>query len=174
MSPNPNQPVICLIVAAAENGVIGRDGKMPWHLPSELQYFRARTMGKPVIMGRKTFQSIGKPLPGRANIVITRDVGFAAVGVAVVHSFDAALRVAKEAAAASGALEIMVLGGAEIFNQSRPLAGRVYLTRIAASPDGDTFFAPLEASQWRLVQSGPLPQPVGEVLAATTCVYERV
>ena len=173
MSPNPNQPVICLIVAAAENGVIGRDGKMPWHLPSELKYLRARTIGKPVIMGRKTFQSIGKPLPGRANIVITRDVGFAAEGVAVVHSFDAALGVAKDVAAASGADEIMVLGGAEIYAQAMLLAGRVYLTQIAASPDGDAFFPPLEPSQWRLVQSAPLPQPAGDVLAATTCVYER-
>ena len=174
MSPNPNQPVICLIVAAAENGVIGRDGKMPWHLPSELKYFRARTMGKPLIMGRKTFQSIGKPLPGRAMIVITRDMGFAAAGIDVVHSLDAALVLAAGLVAASGALEIMVIGGAEIYAQALPLAGRVYLTQIAARFEGDAFFPPLEPSQWRLTHSAPLPQPAGEVLPATTCVYERV
>ena len=168
------EPIICLIVVAAENGVIGRDGKMPWHLPSELKYFRARTIGKPVIMGRKTFQSIGKPLPGRTNIVVTRDAGFAVAGVVAVHSLDAALGVAKEAAAASGADEIMVLGGAEIYAQALPLAGRVYLTRIAASPDGDTTFPPLDPRQWRLVKSQPLPQPAGELPAATTCVYERI
>ena len=171
---NSSEPVVCLIVAAAENGVIGRDGKMPWHLPSELKYFRARTMGKPMIMGRKTFQSIGKPLPGRATIVVTRDMAFAAAGVVVTHSLDAALEMARKLVAASGTDEVMVIGGAEIFAQALPLAGRVYLTEIAASFEGDVFFPALDPRQWRVAQSAPLAQAPGETPTATTCVYERV
>ena len=166
-------PFLCLIVAVAENGVIGRDGKMPWHLPGELKYFRARTLGKPVIMGRKTFQSIGKPLPGRDTIVITRDAGFAAAGATVVHSLAAALVAARAAAQTSGAGEIMVLGGAEIYAQALPLADRIYLTRIAAKPAGDTVFQTLDPAVWHLASTTPLLPAHDDKPAADALVYER-
>lgn len=164
---------ICLIVAIAENGVIGRDGKMPWHLPAELKYFRERTIGKPVIMGRKTFQSIGKPLPGRDNIVITRDATFSAAGVVSVGSIEAAVAEAQAAAAASGATEIMVIGGADIYRQSLPLADRVYLTLIAALPEGDATFPALDEREWRLVQEKSIQQGDAATFDASARVYER-
>ena len=164
---------ICLIVAAAENGVIGRNGKMPWHLPAELKYFRERTIGKPVIMGRKTFQSIGKPLPGRDNIVITRDTAFSAAGVVAVGSIEAAVAEAQAAAAASGATEIMVIGGEDIYRQALPLADRIYLTRIAALPDGDVTFPALDGREWRLVGEKPIEQGDAATFVASACVYER-
>ena len=133
---------LVLVVAAAENGVIGKDGAMPWHLPADLRHFRRVTMGKPVIMGRKTWHSIGRPLPGRQNIVLTRDPAFHGTGATIVSILDKAL------AAAGGAPEAMVIGGAEIYALSRPLATRIELTRIHASPEGDTFFPEPEASLW--------------------------
>ena len=133
---------LVLVVAAADNGVIGKDGAMPWHLPADLRHFRRITMGKPVIMGRKTWASIGRPLPGRQNIVLTRDAAFRAEGATVVSDLSAAL------AAAGAAAEAMVIGGAEIYALARPLATRIELTRIHASPEGDTFFPEPEASLW--------------------------
>ena len=168
------QPMICLIVAAAENGVIGRAGKMPWHLQSELKYFRARTLGKPVIMGRKTFQSIGKPLPGRDNIVVTRDTNFAAAGITVAASLAAALDAARTAAAASGATEIMIIGGVEIYAQALPLTQRIYLTRIAARPDGDAIFPALDPAQWRLTSESPVPGGSNDDVSAVAQVYIRI
>ena len=118
---------ISLIVAVAENGVIGRNGALPWHVPSDLKTFRRHTMGKPVIMGRKTYASIGKPLPGRDNIVVTRDAGFSAAGTNRAASIDEALDIARQKAAERGVDEIMVIGGAEIFALTVPLADRIYL-----------------------------------------------
>jgi dihydrofolate reductase len=169
----PSVPVLCIIVATAENGVIGKDGKMPWHLPSELKYFRARTIGKPVVMGRKTFLAIGKPLPGRDNIVVTRDPGYAAPGIFVAHALADAIAIARTKAAASGATEIMVIGGAEIYAQALPLAQRVYLTRIACSPDGDAHFPSLPLSEWRLMGESTIPPSAAGEVAATACIYER-
>jgi len=167
-------PSLCLIVAAADNNVIGHDGKMPWHISSELKYFRARTLGKPVIMGRKTFQSIGKPLPGRDNIVISRDASFSAAGTTVATSLDAAIAAAQVAAAASGAQEIMVIGGSDIFRQALPLADRIYLTRVAATPAGDTFFPALDPLQWKRVGQSEIPANEADRIRATACVYERI
>lgn len=166
--------IVCLIVAVADNGVIGRGGTMPWQLASELKYFRRRTLGKPVIMGRKTFQAIGKPLPGRDNIVITRDAEFKAAGTMVVASLAAALAAGRVAAAASGASEIMVIGGADIYRQALASADRVYLTRIHIQPEGDTVFSPLDAGYWRLTNESPLPQSEAERPLATVCVYDRI
>ena len=168
------QPTLCLIVAAAANGVIGRNGRMPWHLRAELRYFRQRTLGKPVIMGRKTFQSIGKPLPGRHNIVITRDAAFNAPGAEIVSSLDAAIAAALVAAATSNASEIMVIGGADIFRQALPLAARVYLTRVDAHPTGDAVFPDLPEQQWRLIEQHPLPADAANKVSATAGVYERL
>lgn len=137
---------LAIIVAAARNGVIGRNNQLPWHLPQDLKYFKAVTLGKPVIMGRKTYESIGRPLPGRTNIVITRDHSWSADGVKVVHGLEEALAVAE----GSSAAEVMVIGGAEIYKAALPLAQRIYLTQIEASPDGDAFFEIPAQSGWVL------------------------
>ena len=119
---------LAVIVAVADNGVIGRNNSLPWHLPEDLRYFKRVTLGKPVVMGRKTFESIGRPLPGRANIVITRSHEWSVDGVSVVNSLDDALRLAADIAALDGADELMVIGGAEIYTNAIPLAQRLYLT----------------------------------------------
>lgn len=137
-----------LIVAVSENGIIGKDNDMPWKISSDLQYFKKVTMDKPVIMGRKTFESIGKPLPGRVNIVITRDTGFTAEGVITAHSVDMALDVAKSMAEVKKLKEVMVIGGAQIYALCLPEADRLYLTRIHAEIDGDTSFADLNPKEW--------------------------
>ena len=140
--------MITLIVAAADNGVIGRDNALPWHLPDDLQRFKRLTLGKPIVMGRKTFESIGRALPGRLNIVVTRDANYRREGVTVAHDLDAAV------AAANDAPEIMVIGGAELFRLFLPRAARVHLTRVHADVAGDVVWPTLDDS-WRLVDSEP-------------------
>ncbi len=141
---------VTLIVAAAENGVIGRDGAMPWHLPDDLKRFKRLTVGKPVVMGRKTFESIGKALPGRQNIVLTRQPGWRADGVTVVPNL-------AEAIAAAGldprtrVAELMVIGGAEIYALAMPIATRIELTRVRGAPDGDAFFPAPAPDRWQEV-----------------------
>lgn len=137
-----------LIVAAAENGVIGKDNEMPWKISSDLQYFKKITMDKPIIMGRKTFDSIGRPLAGRVNIVITRDTAFARAGVITAHSVEMALEVAKGMAEHKKLKEVMVIGGAQIYALCLPEADRLYLTRIHADIEGDAHFPELDASEW--------------------------
>ncbi|MBT4888737.1 MAG: dihydrofolate reductase [Rhodospirillales bacterium] len=138
---------VSLIVAMASNRVIGRDGGMPWHLPEDLKYFKKTTLGKPVVMGRKTFESIGRPLPKRPNIVITRDASFAADGVQVVSSVSDALELAQTIASPD-VDEVMIIGGGQIYAEALHYAERVYLTEIHASIDGDTTFPELPISQW--------------------------
>jgi dihydrofolate reductase len=140
-------PTITLIVAAADNGTIGRDNALPWHLPDDLRRFKQLTLGKPIVMGRKTFESIGKPLPGRQNIVVTRDANYRRDGVTVVNGVDAAVR------AAGGAPEIMVIGGAELFRLFLPRAGRVHLTRVHGDVPGDIKWPDLDSKLWRAVAS---------------------
>ena len=134
--------MITLIVAVADNGVIGRDNALPWHLPEDLKRFKRLTMGKPIVMGRKTFESIGKPLPGRQNIVVTRDANYRRDGVTVVHDVDAAVRAAGEAA------EIMIIGGAELFRLFLPRATRIHLTRVHGDIAGDVMWPALDDT-WR-------------------------
>lgn len=153
-------PCIALVVAVAENGVIGSEGGLPWHISSDLKFFRKVTMGKPIVMGRKTFEAIGKPLDGRDNIVVTRDPDFAAPGVDVARSIEAALTIAREKADERGCDEISIIGGAEIYSLTLPFADRVYLTRVHAAPDGDAFFPTLAENEWQEVsrerhQAGP-------------------
>jgi dihydrofolate reductase len=138
--------LITLIVAVSDNGVIGRENALPWHLPEDLKRFKRLTMGKPMIMGRKTFESIGKPLPGRLNIVVTRDTNYRREGVSVVHGVDEAI------AAAAGAPELMVIGGSELFRQFLPRAGRVHLTRVHAQVEGDVTWPPLDTRSWEVVE----------------------
>ena len=144
MSEMPPHPRITLIVAMAENRCIGRDGGLPWHIPADLKRFKAVTMGHPMIMGRKTFQSIGRVLPGRPNIIVTRDPDFRVEGAEVVKSFDEAL----DAAARHGTGEIMVIGGAEIFACALPLADRLDICHVHAEVPGDVFFPDVDPSHW--------------------------
>ena len=137
--------MISLIVAAAENGVIGRQGELPWRLSDDLRRFKVITMGKPIVMGRKTWESIGRPLPGRHNIVITRQPGYAAEGCDVVSSVDAAI------AASGDADEIMIIGGSEIYELFLQRAERIYLTRVHAAIEGDARFMLPDNADWRLV-----------------------
>jgi len=142
---------LAVIVAATDNGVIGRNNALPWHLPQDLRYFKRVTMGKPIVMGRKTFESIGRPLPGRTNIVITRNPDFTAEGVRVVASLDEALRLGEEIALIDGAQELVVIGGAEIYKASIPRADRLYITEVHASIQGDAFLPEIEWACWREV-----------------------
>lgn len=139
---------VALIAAMATNRVIGRNNQLPWHLPNDLKYFKATTLGKPIIMGRHTFESIGKPLPGRSNMVVTRNPLFTAAGVQVVHSVEAALAQAKTEAIAAGVDEVMVIGGAQIYAECLPLADRLYLTLVDAEIEGDAFFPALNWCDW--------------------------
>ncbi len=135
--------MLSIIAALSRNRVIGKDNQLPWRLPADLKHFKAVTLGKPVIMGRKTFESIGKPLPGRDNIVVTRNPHFRADGLAVVHSLDAAL------AQAHNAPEIMLIGGAQLYAEALPRAQRLYLTLIDADIDGDAQFPEYNPAEWR-------------------------
>lgn len=146
----PREPAIVLLAAVADNGVIGRDNALPFRQSSDLKRFRAMTIGKPVLMGRKTYQSIGKPLDGRTNIVISRDPAFAPPGVTVASSLEAALKIAREDARASGAGEIVVIGGTGLFEQTMPLAERMEITHVHTRPVGDTYFPPIDAARWRV------------------------
>lgn len=140
-----------LIVAMADNRAIGLEGAMPWHISADLRYFKRVTMGAPVIMGRKTYQSIGAALPGRANIVVTRDQAFTAPDADVVHDVERALRKAHAIAEIEGRDEVFVIGGAEIYAQAMHLADRIYLTRIHAEFPGDAFFPELDEGGWQEV-----------------------
>lgn len=138
-----------LIVAAAENGVIGQGNTIPWRLKTDQQRFKALTMGKPIVMGRKTYLSLGRPLPGRTNIVITRDSNFHAAGAVVTSSIQHAMDVARGDALRRGTGEIAIIGGADIYAQTLGLADRVDLTLVHATPDGDAFFKPLDPAIWQ-------------------------
>jgi dihydrofolate reductase len=139
---------LSIIVAAASNGVIGRNNALPWHLPGDLQYFKRITMGKPVVMGRKTFESIGRPLPGRTNVVISRDPGFSAAGVKVVASLEAALKLATDIAMIDGVEELVVIGGEQIYREALPMAQRIYLTEVHADVEGDAVLPPVRWEEW--------------------------
>lgn len=147
-------PSIQMIVAAAENDAIGYGNKMPWHLPKDFQFFKEKTMGCPIIMGRKTWESIGRPLPGRRNIVITRNANFQAEGADVVPSLEAAIAYAETL----NPEKIMIIGGGQIYQQGLKHADRIYLTRVATIIDpADTFFPKLEATEWKQVETTPMP-----------------
>lgn len=165
---------IALVWAMARNGVIGRDNKLPWYLPGDLKYFKRVTTGKPVIMGRKTYDSIGRPLPNRTNIVVTRSSGFSAEGVRVAGSLDEAFDIAGADAEINGVDEIIVMGGAEIYRQALPHADRLYVTQVHADVEGDAYFPEVDWSQYREVgredyqAEGPNPYDYSFL------VYEKV
>ena len=137
------------VVAATENDVIGRDNSMPWHLPADLQHFKAITLGHPVLMGRRTYEAIGRPLPGRRNLVLSRSPDFTVPGVDVVHTLEAAI------AAAGDVPELMIIGGAALYTLALPRTDRVHLTRLHMTLDGDAHFPALPESQWREVSRSP-------------------
>jgi dihydrofolate reductase len=145
-----HEPVVALVVAIGENGAIGRGGSLPWHLSTDLKYFRKVTLRKPIIMGRRTFESFGRPLDQRLNIVLTRDPAYVAPGAIVVPSLNAALDIARSTAKQFGADEIMIVGGDDVFREVLPEASRIYLTEVHASPDADVWFA-FDRSEWREV-----------------------
>lgn len=143
---------IALIVAMARNHVIGKDNTMPWHLPEDLRHFKRVTLGKPVVMGRNTYESIGKPLVQRANIIISRNPAYRVEGAAVVHSLDAALALGADLLRDAGPdAELMIIGGAQIYAQALPLAQRLYLTEVHAEPEGDASFPQFDRSKWQEV-----------------------
>jgi dihydrofolate reductase len=146
-----NGPRIALVAAVARNGVIGADDKLIWKLSTDMKRFRALTWGKPLVMGRKTYQSIGRPLPGRETVVVTRDSGFAGPGAHVAGDVDAALSRAAEIARAMGADEIIVAGGGEIYAQTIDRADRLFITEVDLAPAGDAVFPAIDPARWREV-----------------------
>ncbi|MEH6544068.1 MAG: dihydrofolate reductase [Porticoccaceae bacterium] len=164
---------VSLIVAVSNNGVIGVKNQLPWHLPEDLKYFKAVTMGKPIVMGRKTFESIGRPLPGRSNIVVTSSQNWHSPGLEVCHSLEAALELARRLAAASGMDEVMVIGGEQIYRQSINLADRIYMTKVNVDMEGDAFFPELDAQGWdeRVVRS---VEPEGEMPGYSFRILDKV
>lgn len=162
-----------MMVAKASNDVIGRDNKLPWYLPNDLKYFKRVTFGKPVIMGRKTWESLKGPLPGRTNIVITRQADYVAEGAKVVTTLEEAVAMAENVAFIDGQEEAVIMGGAEIYKLALPAADRLYLTEVHAEVDGDTFFPEYDKSEWNEIgredfaAEGPNPYDYSFV------VYER-
>ncbi len=140
---------LSLIVAMAQNRTIGVDNKLPWHLPEDLKYFRRITMGKPIIMGRKTHESIGKALPGRTNIVVTRQQGLKFEGCEIVSNLDDAIGLAEQIGLINGMDEAVVIGGAELYALALPLTDRIYLTEVQAEVQGDAFFPEVDWSEWQ-------------------------
>ena len=164
---------IIIIAAVAENGVIGRGNALPWRLKSDMTHFRALTMGKPVVLGRKTYQSIGKPLSGRTTIVISRDENFSAAGIVVAPNFEAALATARGDALRRGADAVIVAGGADIYAQALPLATRLVITHVQKRVDGDARFPAIDATRWReSARSEHKPGPQDEAAFAFVS-YER-
>ena len=165
--------IVAFVVAAAENGVIGHNGKLPWRMPTDLKRFRSITLGKPVVMGRKTYASLGKPLDGRDNIVVTRQKDFSAPGIHVVTGIDEALALARTLALQRGAGEIMVIGGAEIFRSALPHADRIYLTIVKGRPEGDTILDPFDPDVWRETSRETLAQTPNDQFPADFVVLDR-
>jgi dihydrofolate reductase len=165
---------LVLVAAVAENGVIGRDGGLPWRLPSDLRRFRAITVGHPVVMGRKTYGAIGKPLSGRTNVVVTRDAAFAARGVVSAPNLEAALMVARGDASRRGVRDIMIIGGGELYRQTIARACRLEITRVHANPAGDSAFPVIDPAQWRETERHEHPAGPDDEAPFTTLAYQRI
>ena len=166
--------LISLIAAVAENGVIGVTGAMPWTLPSDLKYFKEKTLHKPVLMGRKTFEAIGRPLPGRDNVVVTRNEAFSHDGVLSVPSVALGLELAESLANEKKAQEVMVIGGGEIYAQTLAFADRIYKTEVFMDVVGDTLFPQLDPAHWQEVSRAPHPPGEGDSSAFAFVVLERI
>ena len=168
-----SMPPISLIAAVAENGVIGSGGDLPWRVRADLRHFRAQTMGKPVIMGRKTFRSLGRPLDGRWLIVVTRNKDFNDENVDVAYNLVEAMRLAEIRAREHGADEICVAGGGEIYGEVMPRADRLSITHVEVSPEGDTYFPAIDPEEWEEVARQPLERSEGDTAEAVHVEYRR-
>ena len=164
---------IVLVAAMARNRVIGADNGLPWRMRSDMKHFKAATMGKPLVMGRKTWQSIGRPLPGRRTIVVTRDPAFAAEGVDIAGSLEAGLDRGQVLAREMGADAVIVAGGAAIYAQALPLADRLHVTHVLAAIDGDAHFPPIDPDLWHIVRFEDIPAGEKDSHATRYSVYER-
>jgi dihydrofolate reductase len=169
----PQRIALVLVAAVADNGVIGQYGALPWRLKSEMAHFQRLTMGKPVVMGRKTYISIGRLLPGRTNIVVSRDETFAAPGVLVAPTIEAALAVARGDALRRGVEEIAVIGGADVYAQTLACADRMVITRVHLEPDGDTTFPAIDHRIWSEVERSEHPAGPDDQASFTVIVYQR-
>jgi dihydrofolate reductase len=165
---------IVLLAAVAQNGVIGRDNTLPWRLKSDMQHFRSVTMGKPVVMGRKTYQSIGKPLGGRTTIVVSRDATFAAPGIVVAPNLAAALDAARGDALRRGASAIVVAGGGDIYKQAMPLATQLSITEVGKNVDGDARFPTIDPQSWRETSRSEHKPAADDECSFAFVGYERV
>jgi len=159
---------ISIIVAKSRNNVIGSEGNLPWHIPEDLKKFKSITMGKPMIMGRSTFESIGKALPGRKNIVMTRDKGYQADGISVAHSLEEALILCEQAR------EIMIIGGGEIYKIFIGMANRLYLTNVEKHIDGDVFFPEIDLSKWKVMSKEEFPVSTERKIGFSLEILERI
>tara|TARA_B100000927_G_scaffold271203_1_gene247980 strand:+ start:1889 stop:2365 length:477 start_codon:yes stop_codon:yes gene_type:complete len=157
----------------ADNGVIGLDNGLPWRLPVDMKHFMTTTLGKPVVMGRKTLESMKSPLPGRTNIVLTRDPNWQRDGVLVVRDMPAAMALAEQQGLIDGVDEVMVIGGAEIYALALPMAERLYVTRVHAQPAGDVYFPPIDLGAWRLLSQQQHAADERHSAACSIEVYER-
>lgn len=173
-STEPDEPALAIIAAVAENGVIGRDNRLPWRLATDLKRFKAVTWGKPVVMGRRTFESIGRPLAGRTTIVVSRDPNWRAEGVQSASDVDRAIAIAEEAARTMRANEIMVAGGAGIYAQTLDLADRLYLTTVHGTPAGDASFPAYDPNEWRVIVTDRLRASDRDEFATTYRVLDRI
>lgn len=173
LKADPQPLDVVFVVAVSENGVIGREGDMPWKLSSDLKRFKALTLGRPVIMGRKTFQSIGRPLPGRANIVVTRDPGYQPDGVEVVASVDEALARAGEIAHGDGVNEIAVIGGGQIYAQTLDRATILHVTHVDKPLEGDTVFPAIDPALWESGDEERIPEGPKDSYPTRFITYRR-
>ena len=164
---------VALILAVAQNGVIGKGNGLPWHIPAEMKYFMQATLGKPVIMGRKTFETMPGPLPRRTNIIVTRDKTYARAGIVVAHSLEEALHQADAIAQRDGVGEIMVAGGAEIYRLALPVADRLYFTRVNFDAEGDAHFDDIDWSLWHLDKQEDFPAKDDKTPGYTVMVWRR-
>lgn len=164
---------VAMIAAMSRNRVIGVDGQLPWYLPEDLKFFKRMTQAKPVVMGRKTFASIGKPLPNRLNIVVTRDTAFTHPGVRVCHNLPDALALAEHHATIDAAEDVMVMGGGELYAQAMPYAQRLYITEVDTDVEGDTHFPDIDPNQWQETQRVAGKAAEGQP-AYDFVVYERL
>ncbi len=159
--------IISLVVAVADNGVIGRDGTLPWRISSDLKTFRRLTMGKPLIMGRRTFQSLKEPLDGRDNIVVSRSAGYKPDGTIIANDFETALAIARDCANKRGVDEIAVIGGTSVFAAVLSIADRIYKTEVHGSPAGDAYFPTIDWGEWQEVAREALPRGPNDDFSAT-------
>src|SRR5690606_630250 len=164
---------IAMIAGVAENGVIGSDQTIPWRVPSDMGFFKRTTMGKPIVMGRKQYETVGRPLPGRTNIVVTRQAGYAPDGVIVANSLEAALDKARDVALADGAGEVMVIGGGDIYAQAMALADRLYISHVDLAPEGDVVFPDIDPALWQVVDEPEVPISDKDSASFRVRVYER-